>query len=52
MGYACSPDTRGKYYLQTAGDPPYGLGVKGASFVNNEGIVRTVGAFGRSLFKP
>ncbi|KAJ0171264.1 hypothetical protein K1T71_012814 [Dendrolimus kikuchii] len=52
MGYACSPDTRGKYFLQTGSDYPYGLGAKGASFVNNEGIVRTLGAFGTSLFKP
>ncbi|XP_060807219.1 pancreatic lipase-related protein 2 [Amyelois transitella] len=32
MGFASDPKVRGKYYLQTSGDSPYGLGEKGLKY--------------------
>ncbi|XP_047035736.1 phospholipase A1-like [Helicoverpa zea] len=42
MGYFCPPDSRGKYYLQTADEIPYGRGSEGLKYVNNAGIVRNI----------
>ncbi|KAH9629980.1 hypothetical protein HF086_017495 [Spodoptera exigua] len=42
MGYYCPTDSRGKYYLQTKDEPPYGLRVAGLTYVNNAGIVRNI----------
>ncbi|CAH0717571.1 unnamed protein product, partial [Brenthis ino] len=43
MGYPSRPGTRGHYYLQTDGAHPYGLGMKGIEYKNNEGIVQNIG---------
>lgn len=49
MGYGCTPETRGIYFLRTGEDPPYGLGKSGTVYVNNEGIIRSIGAVGSSF---
>ncbi|CAK1543673.1 unnamed protein product [Leptosia nina] len=43
MGYASKPGTKGLYFLRTNGESPFGLGVEGLKYVNNEGIVRNIG---------
>lgn len=50
MGYATKPDTRGLYYLQTAGSPPYGLGFNGIKYRNTDGIVKNLGNIGAGVF--
>lgn len=50
MGYATKPDTRGLYYLQTAGSSPYGLGVNGIKYRNTDGIVKNLGNIGAGVF--
>ncbi|KAL0811655.1 hypothetical protein ABMA28_009105 [Loxostege sticticalis] len=42
MGLPCKPGTTGLYYLQTRGDPPYGIGPNGTVYENNEGIVKNL----------
>ncbi|KAJ8710423.1 hypothetical protein PYW07_009789 [Mythimna separata] len=43
MGYAAQPGASGAYFLQTAGEAPFGLGVDGIRYVNNEGLVKSIG---------
>uniref|UniRef100_A0A2A4J690 Lipase domain-containing protein n=1 Tax=Heliothis virescens TaxID=7102 RepID=A0A2A4J690_HELVI len=42
MGYGCQNGTRGTYYLQTGDGEPYGRGIEGTRFVNNEGLLRNI----------
>ncbi|XP_063833760.1 pancreatic triacylglycerol lipase-like isoform X1 [Ostrinia nubilalis] len=42
MGFPSQPGTTGLYYLQTGEVSPYGLGMNGTVYVNNEGIVRNI----------
>lgn len=42
MGLASQPGTVGNYYLQTASESPFGLGLKGITYQNNEGIIKTL----------
>ncbi|KAL4706157.1 hypothetical protein ACJJTC_013622 [Scirpophaga incertulas] len=39
MGIAARPGTKGTYYLQTTADWPYGRGMDGIVYENNEGFV-------------
>ncbi|CAH2097324.1 unnamed protein product [Euphydryas editha] len=50
MGYATKPDTRGLYFLQTAGSSPYGLGLDGIKYKNTDGIVKNIGNIGSGIF--
>ncbi|XP_045505201.1 pancreatic triacylglycerol lipase-like isoform X1 [Colias croceus] len=43
MGYSAKPGTRGQYYLRTGDTFPYSLGKDGLRYVNNEGIVQSIG---------
>ncbi|XP_023955086.2 pancreatic triacylglycerol lipase-like [Bicyclus anynana] len=46
MGYASKADGEtGLYFLQTDGDYPYGLGLDGVQYKNNDGFVQTIGNF-------
>ncbi|KAL4706144.1 hypothetical protein ACJJTC_013609 [Scirpophaga incertulas] len=39
MGIAARPGVRGTYYLQTSAEGPYGLGIDGTVYKNNEGFI-------------
>ncbi|XP_047505682.1 pancreatic triacylglycerol lipase-like isoform X1 [Pieris napi] len=43
MGYPTKPGTKGLYFLRTKGESPFGLGMEGTRYVNNEGIVKNLG---------
>ncbi|XP_026728555.1 pancreatic lipase-related protein 2-like [Trichoplusia ni] len=43
MGYGCPPGTTGTYYLQTSDAPPFGRGMAGVHYVNQEGLLKNVG---------
>ncbi|KAJ8710487.1 hypothetical protein PYW08_009002 [Mythimna loreyi] len=45
MGYAAKPGTSGIFFLQTAGEAPFGLGLEGIKYDNNEGIFRSIGQY-------
>ncbi|KAG7300591.1 hypothetical protein JYU34_014885 [Plutella xylostella] len=51
MGYPSTPGTRGRYFLQTADEPPYGTGRNGTRYHNNEGIVNNLGGQASNLTK-
>ncbi|XP_050355927.1 phospholipase A1 1-like [Nymphalis io] len=42
MGYGAKSDARGKYFLQTNGESPYGMGVRGIKYTNTDGIVKSI----------
>ncbi|XP_049880115.1 phospholipase A1-like [Pectinophora gossypiella] len=42
MGFPSEPGTTGKYYLQTAGESPFGLGINGTTYQNDEGVAKKV----------
>ncbi|KAM3956621.1 pancreatic triacylglycerol lipase [Aphomia sociella] len=42
MGFPSRHGTRGIYYLQTAGESPYSLGMRGIMYEEEEGIVRSL----------
>uniref|UniRef100_A0A2H1W795 SFRICE_006928 n=1 Tax=Spodoptera frugiperda TaxID=7108 RepID=A0A2H1W795_SPOFR len=42
MGFHCPTDARGKYYLQTSDESPFGRKEAGLKYVNNAGIVQNI----------
>ncbi|GBP69380.1 Pancreatic lipase-related protein 2 [Eumeta japonica] len=42
MGYPVTSDTRGKFYLQSGEDSPYGLGESGLKYQGERGIVKNI----------
>ncbi|XP_047035594.1 pancreatic lipase-related protein 2-like [Helicoverpa zea] len=42
MGYFTSPESRGKYFLQTSDEVPYGRRSEGLKYVKNEGLLRKI----------
>ncbi|XP_059055842.1 pancreatic triacylglycerol lipase-like [Achroia grisella] len=42
MGLPSKPGTKGLYYLQTLGEAPYSLGMKGVKYEDEGGIVKTL----------
>ncbi|KAJ2938936.1 hypothetical protein O0L34_g17747 [Tuta absoluta] len=42
MGYPSQPGTKGLYYLQTAGETPFGIGMNGTVYRNTNGIVKNI----------
>ncbi|XP_026750752.2 pancreatic triacylglycerol lipase-like [Galleria mellonella] len=42
MGYPSKPGTKGLFYLQTRGESPYSLGMKGVKYENEGGIVKSL----------
>ncbi|XP_026316589.1 pancreatic triacylglycerol lipase-like isoform X12 [Hyposmocoma kahamanoa] len=42
MGHASMPGTTGLYFLQTADNPPFGLGEAGIRYKNKDGIIKNL----------
>ncbi|KAI5635296.1 lipase domain-containing protein [Phthorimaea operculella] len=42
MGFPSEPGTNGKYYLQTAADEPFGIGMRGIRYRSHNGMIKNM----------